>query len=70
MKIRVLQLILCLIATSTLLACAELKDTGRTIGHGTKDIATSIGHAARDTAKSISKNTKKVVAESTQADEK
>ena len=42
-------------------ACAELKDTGETIGEGAKDVATSIGHASRDAAKSIGKNTKKVV---------
>lgn len=42
-------------------ACAELKDTGSTIGEGAKDVATSIGHASRDAAKSIGKNTKKVV---------
>lgn len=41
--------------------CAQVKDTGRTIGHGTRDVAKAIGHASRDTAKSIGKNTKKIV---------
>lgn len=41
--------------------CAELKDTGRTFGHGARDVAKSVGHATRDTVKSIGKNTKKVV---------
>jgi len=43
------------------LGCAEIKDTGRTIGHGARDVATSVGHATRDTVKSIGRNTKKVV---------
>ena len=41
-------------------SCAELKDTGRTIGHGARDVGTAIGHASRDAAKSIGKNTKKI----------
>ncbi|WP_221801468.1 hypothetical protein [Oceanobacter mangrovi] len=44
-----------------LAACAQLKETGATIGEGTKDVATSIGHASRDIVKSIGKNTKEVV---------
>ncbi|MGF1764211.1 hypothetical protein [Aliivibrio kagoshimensis] len=42
-------------------ACAELKATGKAIGHKTKDVTTSIGHASRDVAKSVSSNTKKVI---------
>lgn len=49
----------------SLIACAEFKETGRTIGHATKDITTSIGHASRDAAKSIGKNTKEMVSDIT-----
>ena len=41
--------------------CAEIKDTGRTIGHGARDVAKTVGHASRDTVKAIGRNTKKVV---------
>ncbi|MFV8782144.1 hypothetical protein ACNKU7_06950 [Microbulbifer sp. SA54] len=61
MKSRVATLALCLSFVGLLPACAELKDTGRTIGHGTRDVAKAIGHASRDTAKAIGKNTKKIV---------
>jgi len=52
-----------LIYVFALSGCAEIKDTGRTIGHGAKDVTTTIGHATRDTVKSIGKNTEKVVSE-------
>ncbi|UTA46549.1 hypothetical protein L1F30_10230 [Simiduia sp. 21SJ11W-1] len=58
-----------LLAVALLPACAELKDTGRTIGHGTKDVATAIGHASRDTVKAVGKNTKKVVKDLTEEEE-
>ena len=56
-----LQLLTLLIFVGLLSACAEVKDTAKTVGHGTRDVATEIGHASRDTVKSIGKNTKKVV---------
>lgn len=57
-----------------LFSCAEIKDTGRAIGHGTRDVAKTvghttrdvtkkIGHASRDAAKAVSKETKEVVEE-------
>lgn len=63
MKLKKFQMILCVISIFTLSACAEFKDTGKTIGHGTKDVATSIGHTSRDIVKSIGHNTKKVVSD-------
>ena len=69
MNFKVARMISCLLGLALLPACAELKDTGRTIGHGTKDVATAIGHASRDTAKSVGKNTKKVVTDLTKGDE-
>lgn len=41
--------------------CAELKEAGRTVGHGTRDVATEIGHASRDAVKAVGETTKKVV---------
>lgn len=61
MKIKKSQMILYMISVCALSACAEFKDTGKTIGHGTKDVTTTIGHTTRDIVKSIGKNTKKVV---------
>lgn len=61
MKLGVKLLIVTAICGLTMSGCAELKDTGRTIGHGTRDVAKSVGHATRDTVKSIGRNTKKVV---------
>ncbi|WP_445775891.1 hypothetical protein [Shewanella sp.] len=44
-------------------ACAELKQTGREIGHTTKKVTTAIGHGTRDTVKAIGRETKEVVEE-------
>jgi hypothetical protein len=44
-----------------LLACAQVKETGRTIGHTTRDVATAIGHGTRDAAKAVGEGVKKVV---------
>lgn len=63
MKLKIFPIILCVISISSLSACAEFKDVGKTIGHGTKEVATSIGHASRDAVKSIGENTKKVVSD-------
>jgi len=35
------------------LSCAEIKQAGRDIGHGTRDLTRAIGHGTRDVAKSI-----------------
>jgi len=63
MKLKKFQMILSMISIFALSACAEFKDTGKTIGHGTKEVATTIGHTTRDIAKSIGQNTKKVVSD-------
>jgi hypothetical protein len=42
-------------------ACAQVKETGRTIGHTTRDVATTIGHGTRDAAKAVGEKVKKVV---------
>jgi hypothetical protein len=42
-------------------ACAQVKETGRTIGHTTRDVATAIGHGTRDAAKAVGEGVKKVV---------
>ena len=70
MKLKIFQMILCIFTICVLSSCAEFKDVGKTIGHGTKEVATSIGHATRDTAKSIGKNTKKVVSDMKDTSEK
>jgi hypothetical protein len=51
-----------LVLSSCLLsACAQVKETGRTIGHTTRDVATAIGHGTRDAAKAVGEGVKKVV---------
>jgi hypothetical protein len=42
-------------------ACAELKYTGKEIGHTTKKVTTAIGHGTRDTVKAIGHETKEVI---------
>jgi ABC-type sugar transport system substrate-binding protein len=42
-------------------ACAQVRETGRTIGHTTRDVATAIGHGTRDAAKAVGDEVKKVV---------
>ena len=61
MNSKLFRLSICAASLIILSACAELKDTGRTIGHTTKDVTTSIGHATRDVVKSIGENTKEIV---------
>jgi ABC-type sugar transport system substrate-binding protein len=58
-----------ILTTCFLSACAQIKETGRTIGHTTRDVATAIGHGARDAAKAVGEGVKKVV-KSTPEDEK
>lgn len=54
-------ILVCTLFVLSLFGCAEIKDTGRTLGHGARDVAKTVGHATRDTVKSIGRNTKKVV---------
>jgi len=63
MKLKIFPMILCITSIFILSACAEFKDTGKTIGQGTKEVTTTIGHTTRDIAKSIGHNTKKVVSD-------
>lgn len=44
-------------------ACAELKEAGRDIGHGTRDAAKAIGHGTRDATKAIGHATRDAVKE-------
>jgi hypothetical protein len=39
--------------------CAQVKETGRIIGHTTRDAATAIGHGTRDAAKAVGEGVKK-----------
>nr|WP_186295833.1 hypothetical protein [Shewanella algae] len=45
--------LLLLAALLSLGACAELKETGRTIGHTTRDVTKEIGHTTRDVTREI-----------------
>ena len=59
---RIAKIALILIFTTCLLtACAQIKETGRTIGHTTRDVAIAIGHGTRDAAKAVGEGVKKVV---------
>lgn len=42
-----------LIALLSIGGCAELKQTGRTIGDTTRDVTTEIGHTTRDVTRAI-----------------
>jgi hypothetical protein len=56
------KIVFLLVLSSCLLsACAQVKETGRTIGHTTRDAATAIGHGTRDAAKAVGEGVKKVV---------
>ena len=41
-------------------ACAEFKETGRTIGHTTRDVTREIGHGTRSIARNIGHGTRQV----------
>lgn len=49
-----------------LLACAEVKEAGRSIGHTTRNVTRDIGHGSRDTVHTLGKGTKRVVKSITQ----
>lgn len=55
----------CLIIATLLVgtACAEMKTTGRQIGHTTRDVTRDIGHATRDAAKTVGHTTRDVTRE-------
>ena len=46
-------LITAIVIGISLSGCAELKNTGQSIGETTKEVTTEIGHATRDTTKAI-----------------
>ncbi|MDF0532810.1 hypothetical protein KDN34_04385 [Shewanella yunxiaonensis] len=48
-----MRMILMLSALLILSACAELKQTGKDIGHATRDVTKEIGHTTRDVTKDI-----------------
>jgi len=58
---QLMAIFMCAGLISQLSACAELKQTGKTIGHTTKNVTTTIGHGVRDTVKTIGHETKEVV---------
>jgi hypothetical protein len=42
-------------------ACAQIKETFRTIGHTTRDVTTEVGHTSRDVTREIGHGTRDVV---------
>lgn len=44
-------------------ACAQVKDTGRQIGHTTRDVTRDIGHATRDAARTVGHTSRDVTRE-------
>lgn len=46
-----------------LFACAEMKQAGRDIGHGTRDLTRTIGHTTRDVTRTIGHGTRDVTRE-------
>jgi hypothetical protein len=53
--------ILVLFFTGLLSSCAELKESGRTIGHMTRNVTREIGHGTRDVTREIGHGTRRVV---------
>ncbi|GLS82954.1 hypothetical protein [Paraferrimonas haliotis] len=57
--------LLSLMMAATLVAglsgCAELKQTGKEVGHATKEATTAIGHGSRDAVKAVGHTSKKVI---------
>jgi hypothetical protein len=53
--------LLVLFSTGLLSSCAELKESGRTIGHMTRNVTREIGHGTRDVARDIGHGTRRVV---------
>jgi hypothetical protein len=56
----VIQFLTLLAMSCLLLACAEVKEAGRSIGNTTKNVTTDIDHGSRDTVKAIGKGVKRV----------
>jgi predicted small secreted protein len=52
---------LLILSGSLLSACAQVKETGKTIGHTTRDVTRAIGHGTRDAAEAVGEGVKKAV---------
>ena len=52
--------IIFIVALFQLLACAEIKEAGRSIGHTTRNVTRDIGHGSRDTVHILGDGTKRV----------
>ena len=59
-KLSIKILLAIVLSCGGLLACAPLKEAGRTIGHTTRDVTTGIGHGARDVTREIGHGTRDV----------
>ena len=46
------------LAVGFLPGCAQIKETGRTIGHTTRDVTREIGHGTRDVVRDIGDGTR------------
>lgn len=46
-----------------LFSCAEMKQAGRDIGHGTRDLTRTIGHGTRDITREIGHGTRDLTRE-------
>lgn len=53
--------LLVLFSTGLVSSCAELKESGRTIGHMTRNVTREIGHGARDVTRDIGHGTRRAV---------
>ena len=53
--------LLVLFSTGLLSSCAEIKESGRTIGHTTRNVTREIGHGTRDVTREIGHGTRRTV---------
>ena len=53
--------LLLIFSTGLLTSCAELKESGRIIGHMTRNVTREIGHGTRDVTREIGHGTRRVV---------
>lgn len=60
-KSQVKKIFIVALSSWLLSGCAQVKETGKIIGHTTRDVATAIGHGTRDAAKAVGQGVKKVV---------
>ncbi|MEQ1529808.1 MAG: hypothetical protein ABL925_10865 [Methylococcales bacterium] len=55
-----LSTLLALSALLLLVACAEVKEASRSVGHTTRNVTRDIGHGSRDTVNALGKGAKRV----------